>query len=229
MLAIATPIVDPTTSLWVSPWSDELIRETGHDPKSAYVERFWLGILGPSATWLLRSISYGFESAPEGFDLSPGDMARVLGLGDRVGRHSPFLRSLSRLCQFELAHYRGGSLVVRPMVPWVEPRMVARMPQQLRAEHDQWDVADEQSSPLRAIRRRAASLAMSVVRTGGTLADAERMVGRSGCHPSMVESIALWAWNQHQLALCHASGSGHMALVPNPSAVAVVPVAVVPD
>lgn len=206
MLAIATPIVDPTTSLWVSQWHDDTIGEIGHDPKSAYVERFWLGILGPSATWLLRSISYGFDSAPEGFDLAPGEMARVLGLGDRTGRHSPFLRSISRLCQFELAHRRGGSLVVRPVVPWVEPRMVARMPHQLQREHALWDGADEQASPLRAMKRRAASTAMSVVRTGGTLADTERMLGRSGCHPSMIEALASWAWDQHQLALRHAAG-----------------------
>lgn len=204
MLAIAPPIVDPTASLWVSQWIDEVTKETGHDPKSAYVERFWLGILGPSATWLLRSISYGFESAPDGFDLAPGEMARVLGLGERTGRHSPFVRSISRLCQFELAHFRGGALVVRASVPWVEPRMVGRMPTQLQQEHAMWDTADEQSSPYRALRRRASLIAMSVVRTGGSVRDAERMLSRTGCHPSMVEAFASWAWEQHQLVLLHA-------------------------
>ncbi len=205
MLAIATPLVEPTTSLWVAPWDDGIVSETGHDPRSAYVERFWLGILGPSATWLLRSIAYGLENAPEGFDLAPGDMARVLGLGERTGRHSPFIRSVSRLCQFELAHYRGGGLCVRATIPWVEPRMVARMPMQLQQEHVLWDTADEQASPLRAIRRRASLLAMSVVRTGGSASDAERMLARSGVHPSMTESFSEWAWNQHQLVLHHAS------------------------
>ena len=201
MLAVAPPIVDPTLSLWVSPWIDEVTEETGHDPRSAYVERFWLGILGPSATWFVRSVSYGFEHSPEGFDLAPGEMARVLGLGERTGRHSPFLRCISRLCQFELAHYRGGGLVVRATLPWVETRMVVRMPAQLQNEHALWDAADAEASPYRAMRRRSALMAMSVVRTGGTVRDAERMLGRSGCHPSMVESLAEWAWNQHQLVL----------------------------
>lgn len=204
MLAIAPPIVDPTTSLWVSPWIDDVTNETGHDPKSAYVERFWLGILGPSATWLLRSMSYGFETAPEGFDLAPGEMARVLGLGERTGRHSPFLRSIARLCQFELAHYRGGGLVVRAAIPWIEPRMVARMPAQLRQEHALWDQADEEGSAYRAMRRRAALTAMSVVRTGGSVSDAERMLGRTGCHPSMVESLAAWAHEQHGFVIQYA-------------------------
>jgi hypothetical protein len=204
MLAIAPPIIEATTTLWIAPWHDDVISEIGHDPKSAYVERFWLGILGPSATWLLRSMSYGFESASNGFDLAPSDMARVLGLGERTGRHSPFARSLQRLCQFQLAHRRGGGLAVRPIIPWVEPRMVARMPKQLQEEHALWDSADEQASPLRAARRRAALLAMSVARTGGSVKDAERMLSRTGVHPSMTTAFAEWAWNQHQLVLQHA-------------------------
>ncbi len=38
----------------VRPWPDGVIDALGHDPRSLYVERFWLGILGPSTTWLLR-------------------------------------------------------------------------------------------------------------------------------------------------------------------------------
>src|SRR5688572_3024262 len=41
----------------------------GHDPRSPYVERFWLGVLGPSTTWLLRCLAYGFDGQPDGFDL----------------------------------------------------------------------------------------------------------------------------------------------------------------
>jgi hypothetical protein len=35
------------TILPVRPWPDSVIDALGHDPRSAYVERFWLGILGP--------------------------------------------------------------------------------------------------------------------------------------------------------------------------------------
>ena len=40
--------------VFVEAWYDEVTDQLGHDARSAYVERFWLGILGPSATWLLR-------------------------------------------------------------------------------------------------------------------------------------------------------------------------------
>lgn len=35
------------THLHVRPWADTVVDRLGHDPRSAYVEAFWLGILGP--------------------------------------------------------------------------------------------------------------------------------------------------------------------------------------
>ena len=40
-------IPSDTPSLFVAPWPDPVIDQVGHDPRSVYVERFWLGILGP--------------------------------------------------------------------------------------------------------------------------------------------------------------------------------------
>ncbi len=48
-----------TDSLHIRPWPDAVIDRVGHDPRSAYVERFWLGILGPPTV----------PSTPEGFTL----------------------------------------------------------------------------------------------------------------------------------------------------------------
>ena len=85
------------------PLADDLIDSLGFDPRSPYVERFWLGVLGPSTTWLLRRVAAGFDQHPEGFEMSLGETAQALGLGDRGGRHSPFLRTVNRMIQFELA------------------------------------------------------------------------------------------------------------------------------
>ncbi|HZB70494.1 MAG TPA: hypothetical protein VE395_00045, partial [Acidimicrobiales bacterium] len=60
----------PTDDLHVRPWPDPVIDAVGVDPRSAYVERFWLGILGPSTTWLLRRLAAGLEAEPAGFSLS---------------------------------------------------------------------------------------------------------------------------------------------------------------
>ena len=39
-------------TLAIRPWADEVIDRVGFDPRSPYVERFWLGVIGPSTTWL---------------------------------------------------------------------------------------------------------------------------------------------------------------------------------
>src|SRR4051812_49804380 len=74
-----------TDALTVRPWPDDVIDAVGHDPRSHYVERFWLGILGPSTTWLLRRVAAGLEASPAGFDLSLTETARSLGLGGEGG------------------------------------------------------------------------------------------------------------------------------------------------
>jgi hypothetical protein len=184
------PTIEP---IWIEPWTDAVIDPLGHDPKSPYVERFWLGILGPSATWLLRSISYGFDAAPTGFNLSQTDTARVLGLGDRTGKYSPLQRSITRLCTFEFAYFRGETLVVRSRVPWLEPRQVSRLSGALQDEHRLWEDAEYQASAANALRRRAASTAMGTYRSGGNTADVLRILARMNTESRLAQELALWA------------------------------------
>ena len=202
MLAIAEPVVDPhVQSFWIEPWLDDVIDSLGHDSRSPYVERFWLATLGPSATWLLRAIAYGLEASPDGFELSAGDTARALGLGDRTGRHSPFVRAVGRLCQFEFAVVRNETLVARRFVPWLDRRQVIRLPLAMQAEHQAWEEAEEAASGASAMRRRAANLALGSVRAGATVDDAERSLVRWKFHPALCRNLAEWAWEQHRFAL----------------------------
>ena len=64
-------------------------RRGGHDPRSAYVETFWLPVLGPSTTWLLRHLTIRLEESPEGIELDVEDTARSLGLGERLSPNAP--------------------------------------------------------------------------------------------------------------------------------------------
>ena len=43
-----------TDQLHVTAWTDPVIDELGHDPRSQYTEWFWLAVIGPSSVWLLR-------------------------------------------------------------------------------------------------------------------------------------------------------------------------------
>src|SRR5687768_3732471 len=47
-------------------WPDPVIDALGHHPCSSYVETFWLGILGPSTTFLLRHLVTTLEAQPDG-------------------------------------------------------------------------------------------------------------------------------------------------------------------
>lgn len=47
-LTFVSPTID------VVPWDDPVIDALGHPPRSTYVERFWLSILGPTACEVSR-------------------------------------------------------------------------------------------------------------------------------------------------------------------------------
>ena len=64
-------------TLPIVPWSDQVVDTVGHDPRSEYVEHYWLAVLGPSAVWLLRHLAHRFDDDPDGFEL---DSSPSLGL-----------------------------------------------------------------------------------------------------------------------------------------------------
>ena len=191
----------PPDDIHVRPWPDPVIDAVGLDPRSAYVERFWLGILGPSTTWLLRRLAAGLEAEPAGFSLSLPDTASALGLGGR-GRHSPFVRALARSCQFELAMVPApGELAVRRRLPPLSRRQVARLPAPLQAEHQRWQEAEAGVPAAEALSRRARRLALSLVELGEDLEATERQLLRWRFHPALAREATRWAWEHHATAL----------------------------
>jgi hypothetical protein len=185
-------------TLTVRPWADDVIDRLGFDPRSPYVERFWLGILGPSTTWLLRRIATEFDARPEGFDLPLAETARCLGLGDRGGRHSPFLRSVNRTIQFGMATAVGsGELLVRRRVPPLARRQIDRLSPELQAAHDRWQQDQLKEPPAEAQRRRGRQLALSLVELGEDAEETERQLLRWRYHPALAREAASWAWARH--------------------------------
>lgn len=122
-------------SIRVTAWSDEYLAEHGHDVRSSYVELFWLGVLGPSSTVLLRRLASGLERAPEGYLLPVVDTARSLGLGPPTSRQSPFLRALHRCVVFRVARFVGSDLQVRSKLPTLHASQLSRLPESLQAAH----------------------------------------------------------------------------------------------
>ncbi|HTW97609.1 MAG TPA: hypothetical protein VMD59_02470 [Acidimicrobiales bacterium] len=135
-------------TMLVVPWHDELVDGLGHDPRSYYVERFWLPVLGPSTVFLLRLVAAALEESPEGRELDLAETARQLGLGDRAGRHAPMVRTVTRCVDFEMARPAGlCTLAVRRRLPPLARRQQLRLTTGLAAEHDRWEAAAGTARP----------------------------------------------------------------------------------
>ncbi|MDQ6782893.1 MAG: hypothetical protein M3063_05510 [Actinomycetota bacterium] len=192
----------PSETLSISAWPDDVIDRIGFDPRSAYVEQFWLAILGPSTTWLLRRLAAAFDEQPGGFELPLAETARALGLGDRGGRHSPFLRSVNRLVLFELAQPTApDQLAVRRTLPPLNRRQLTRLDPERQAAHDAWQARQLTEPSGEQQRRRSRHLALSLVELGEGREDAERQLLRWRYHPEVAQEAAMWAWERHLTAL----------------------------
>lgn len=186
-----------TEVLTIRPWPDDVIDALGHDPRSAYVERFWLGVLGPSAVWLLRRLAAGLERSPDGFALPLVETARAIGIGSQ-GHSSSLARTLGRICTFDLARVElPDGLAVRRKLPPLARRHLARLPESLQEEHREWQEADLRTPELERQRRRSRKLALSLIALGEDLEGVERHLLRWRNHPAVSREAALWAWREH--------------------------------
>lgn len=144
-------------SLRIEPWHDPVIDEVGYDPRSAYVETFWLPVLGPSTTWLLRHFAGRLEKCPAGVDLDVEDTARCLGLGERLSPNAPFARTVKRCVDFEMAEWRGpGLLVVRRRLPPLARCYLRRLPACLQSRYEAAPVGSVSSEHLQGLPRDSA-------------------------------------------------------------------------
>lgn len=168
----ASPIDEAPTSQYhvvVRPWIDPLVDDTGHDPRSRYVEQFWLGVLGPTATWVLRRLVAGLERHPNGYELDLSLTARMMGLSYSSGRSSPFSKALQRCTMFGLSHQTGDGIAVRRRVPTVAHRHLQRMPPSVQSAHRRW----EDSAITVDALSRAHRLALALLESGDDIATIE--------------------------------------------------------
>jgi hypothetical protein len=189
----ATQTAAPAT-LRIVAWRDPLVDALGVDPRSQYTEQFWLPVIGPTCTWLLRRIVTGLEHEGSGFRLDLDQTARALGLGRRHGKHAPFTRALTRCVTFELARWQGnGTLAVRRLLPLVGRRHLLRLPLALQEAHEQWAAAHAAPRRHEEQRLRARRLALGLAALGEPFDGAEAQLLRWGVHPSLTHDAVAWA------------------------------------
>ena len=185
-----------TERLWlrVEPWLDPVIDEVGYDPRSEYVETFWLPVLGPSTTWLLRHFTIRLEESPEGIELDVEDTARSLGLGERLSPNAPFARTLKRCVDFNMAEWRGPRhLAVRLRLPPLARRHLRRLPESLQARHEAAQEALRPAPAVESLRRHGCQLALSLVDLGEDQETTEHQLRRWRFHPALATECAAWA------------------------------------
>ncbi len=129
----------PTVScVTVRPWVDPVVDERGVDPRSTYVEKFWLGVIGPTATWIMRRFAEEFDHHPNGFRIDLAATATAMGVSYAKGPSSPFGRAIRRCTMFGLVLPRSDGFDVRRRFPHVAHRHLQRLPTELRDAHESW-------------------------------------------------------------------------------------------
>lgn len=172
--------------LSIRPWVDPVVDHSGHDPRSRYVEIFWLGVLGPTATWLTRRLVAGLEQSPDGYELDLSATAKAMGLSYSTGRSSPFSKALQRCVMFGLAHPIEQGLAIRRRIPPVSYRHLQRMPEDVRTAHANWTHTTVGLDEL----SRAHRLAMVLLDTGDEAAVVEHHLVALGISNAVASEAA---------------------------------------
>jgi hypothetical protein len=174
-------------TITITAWPDTVIDAVGHDPRSTYVEMFWLSILGPSTTWLLRRLVTGLDAFPDGYELDLEETANALGLSLTAGVHSPFGKALNRCIMFGVAHTSGRGIAVRRQIPPLALRQLRKLPPHLQIAHAEWvdrrHVDDAQLA-------RAVELANAMIRVGDEPHQLERQLLSIGIPPHEANAAA---------------------------------------
>ena len=182
--ALDSCLSEPT--LVIVPWHDDVVDPIGFDPRSTYVELFWLNVLGPTATWLLRRMALGLDQYPGGYELDLAETAKALGLGFIPGSNNPFSRAMQRCVLFGVAQPIAGGLAVRRRIPPVATRHLQRMPDYLRHAHAAWSRQPANTDARDHTRARV--LADAMVTVGDDPDVIERQLLGLGVNPNLAIS-----------------------------------------
>ena len=179
-------------------WNDPLIDQLGHDPRSRYVEQFWLGVLGPSTTLLLRHFADILDHNGGVAHVDLIQVAGRLGLGHRGGRNSPLARSIQRAIRFGAARPSGATtLEVRQRLAPLNRPQIERLPPALQALHAERHESPEAEPTTRARARR---LALSLIECGDGFDETERQLDQWRVPGPVAAEAVTWAWDRHRHA-----------------------------
>lgn len=184
----------PTPTIEVEAWSDPVVDALGFDPRSEYVERCWLPVLGPSTVLFLRRMADALDRQPEGFTLDLVETAHALGVGMRGGKNAPMLRTIERSCRFGAVRHQGpGAIAVRRRLAPLTRAQAERLPRSLQTEHERWLTRPRTSPTFAEVQQRARDAARGMVEQGASVDEIEHRLHVLQFHPAVAFDAARWA------------------------------------
>ena len=192
------PTILDSEVITLIPWIDHRVDATGHDPRSSYVEQFWLGTLGPSTTLFLRHCATLLDHA-DSRSVNLRETASVLGIGHEGGARSAMAKTVARACRFRAARSVGSStLAVRLRLPQLSHRQVQRLPESAQRCHKEFVAASLSPDAMCRHQSRARRLAACLIECGDGINEAERLLACMEFHPAIVAEAVRRAWsNRH--------------------------------
>jgi hypothetical protein len=135
-------LTDNKPSLTIRAWDDPLTDSHWHHPLSVYVELFWLPVLGPSATWLVRRSAIFLLGNEGGFTADRDWMSTSLGLGAGSG----LTFAVERCVRFGVAKRLGAHrIAMRRMMPPLPGEYADRLDPMMSELHRTWQHRTPQS------------------------------------------------------------------------------------
>lgn len=191
------PAIISSEEITLIPWLDRRTDAFGHDPRSTYVEQFWLATLGPSTTWFLRHCADLLDETG-GTRLSLRETADTLGIGHEGGARSAMAKTVARACRFRAARSVGSTtLAVRLRLPQLSHRQVQRLPESVQRRHGEFLAANSSTGTPDQQQPRARRMASCLIECGDTISDVERQLACMTFHPAVIAEAVRWAWSLH--------------------------------
>ena len=189
-----TTIIDADV-ITLIPWIDHRNDIFGHDPRSTYVEQFWLGTLGPSTTWFLRHCATLLDDTG-GAAVNLRETASALGIGHEGGTRSAMAKTVARACRFRAARSVGSAtLAVRVRLPQLSHRQVQRLPKSVQRRHEEFVAANLSHEGVCRQQSQARRLATCLIECSDNIMEAEEHLALLKFHPAIAAEAVRWAWS----------------------------------
>ncbi len=187
--SLTEPSLNGTSKMLAfQPWTDPHFDRWGSEPRSSYVERFWLPVLGPSSIVLARNIATAFDSNNGSYRINSAVQAASVGLAPGQLR-----RVIERLIGFGLAKYCDPNTVaLRTAWPLIGSSAIRQLPKPLYQLHSDWILLTDTLDLASVQQRECWRLTIAEHGKGTSPVDLDAILRRLGCDQQLRIELVDW-------------------------------------